>query len=403
MGIETKNVGYRNMETNKSLIVKANELIETPSNLTTFEQRIILYVCSMINRNDDEFQYYTISIPQFRKLVGIAQGYNNQIIKEKLTELLKKVVVIRSKDRNPDGRVILTHWLSSADIDFDRSLIKVTIDPLLKPYLIQLKGNFTSYQLRQVIRFNNKYAFKMYELMKQYERYGVRTISIDDLRYYFGIGEDQYQSHKNFRCRALQPAVDEVNTTDLRLSYEQITSGRRVVAIKFYISKSILGVVNQSLTELIAMLPDEHRSKTTIIDIIRRYYEKSGHDYVSHNIKYANKRSKTNYRYFLYQALENDWGAAMWEDDLAKIQKEQQKQQVLAAIELQNQMQLKDEEDTKRTYMTSFNSLSEADKEVIVLTVAKKYPLSKRLSLDSKLALYYEDHPEELNQGVDYE
>jgi hypothetical protein len=72
---------------------------------------------------------------------------------------------------------------------------------------------------------------------------------------------------------------------------------------------------------IIDLLPPEHQSKKTILDEISRGYQKHGFDFVARNIKYTNKKSTGNYRAYLHQALKNDWGLALEEDD--KIKQEQ--------------------------------------------------------------------------------
>jgi plasmid replication initiation protein len=52
---------------------------------------------------------------------------------------LEKVVEIQEP-----GRLLQTHWVSSADYVDGTGMVNLTFDPLLKPYLLQLKGNFTS-------------------------------------------------------------------------------------------------------------------------------------------------------------------------------------------------------------------------------------------------------------------
>ena len=377
------------------LIVKSNKLIEAPTTLTTFEQRIILYVCSLINPYDSDFQEYEIYVPTFRGLIGISQGYNNQELKGRLAELLKKVVEIRPDDNA--NHFILTHWLSSADVDASTSTIKVKVDPVLKPYLLQLKGNFTAYQLKQVIRFQNKYSFKIYELLKQHERFKSRTFTLDQLRYYLGIPKEQYQVYKYFKNSILNPVTDEITSkSDIAISYEPITRGRKITGIKFVISAQNRLPEDSSWQTIINLIPEEHRDKQTIMEIIRPFYDEYGADRVIRSIKYANKRCKKNYRRFLYLTLEDDWGLAMAEDEKEALAKTEKKQRDLEVVEHIHQQQKQSEEQMVARVMEVYSSLTDAEKEVIVGQVAKKYPLSNRLSLEMKVCLYYEDHPEKL-------
>lgn len=59
--------------------------------------------------------------------------------------------------------------------------------PVLEPYLLGLKETYTKYRLGYVIHFKSEYSFRMYELMKQYEPIGERTITIEEMKELFMI------------------------------------------------------------------------------------------------------------------------------------------------------------------------------------------------------------------------
>ncbi|MFW9338888.1 RepB family plasmid replication initiator protein, partial [Glaesserella parasuis] len=50
------------------------------------------------------------------------------------------------------------------------------------PYLTQLKGQFTQYQLMHISSFNSVHSIRIYELVTQYRSVGYREITIEDLK-----------------------------------------------------------------------------------------------------------------------------------------------------------------------------------------------------------------------------
>ena len=54
--------------------------------------------------------------------------------------------------------------------------------PVLEPYLLNLKETYTKYRLGYVIHFKSEYSFRLYEIMKQYEKIGERTVPIEELK-----------------------------------------------------------------------------------------------------------------------------------------------------------------------------------------------------------------------------
>lgn len=50
------------------------------------------------------------------------------------------------------------------------------------PYLTQLKGQFTKYQLKNIAYFNSVHSIRIYELITQYRSVGNREISVEELK-----------------------------------------------------------------------------------------------------------------------------------------------------------------------------------------------------------------------------
>ena len=110
-----------------------------------------------------------------------------------------------------------------------------TFDPKLKRYLVQLKSFYTQYQMINLIHMENCYSESIYELLKQYERIGRRTIEIVDLRKMLGL-EKKYPLYSNLRVKVLEPAIEEVNKfSDINITYEEKKQGRKVEALNFSI------------------------------------------------------------------------------------------------------------------------------------------------------------------------
>ena len=373
-------------------VVKANSLIETPQNLSTFEQRIVLYVISQIKKDDEDFQEYIIDIPLFRKLVGIEQGYNNQIIKKKLTALLEKVIQLNKPNTDPNKQYTLTHWLSSAEIDFEKSLIKITVDPKLKPYLLQVKSSFTIYHLKQVIRFNNKYSFKVYELLKQYALFKMRTFTLDEFRYFLGVEKDKYRVYKNFKNRVLLPVQDELKEkSDIEFAFKQITRGRKVIGLRFSIQTKEVVEVQEIAKSVMDLLPEQHRNKQTVKDIVAQYAKTHDDAYVVRNIKYTNKKAKKNYRLYLARSLENDWGKGMAEDEAEKRKKQETLRLQIETEEREREQQNQEAEKKKKQSLESFAKLPKSEQQTIEEKANQKYHMFKWLNKETKIWMYLEN------------
>ena len=213
------------------LVTKSNKLIEANYKLGVIEQKIILCLASNINPSDSDFQTYKFAIKEFHKLLGLKGTPKYTELRQITKDLMQKVFEIRI-----DKKVIQVSWLSYVAYNETEGTIDIRFDPFLRPYLLELKREFTSYKLENIVKLNSSYAIRIYELLKQYEKLHERTFLLADLRKMLGV-EDIYPAYGNFKQRVLLPAQKELQKkTDITFKIEEMKIGRRVDKIKFIIS-----------------------------------------------------------------------------------------------------------------------------------------------------------------------
>lgn len=214
-------------------IHKANELIEASYRLTTQEQRIILLMISMLNPYDEkEFQALRINIKNFIELVGVKGKSKYEEIFAITAKLRKRNLIIRKKDSE-----LIIGWLSSAEYFKGQGYVELEFSPKMKPYLLQLKELYTPYSLKDVIQLKVSYSVRIYELCKQYQKFGERYFELEELKTILGIEKNKYKMYGDFKRRVLIPVVKELNKkTDLLIKLEQKKKSRKVIGIKFVFS-----------------------------------------------------------------------------------------------------------------------------------------------------------------------
>ncbi|PUB08161.1 replication initiation protein [Paenisporosarcina sp. OV554] len=220
------------------VVTQGNNLIEARHKkpLSVREQKIILTMVSMINPTDEDFREYVISIKDFHEMLGLQGREKYTEIKTVVENLMSKVIEIPREN----GGWLLTHWVSSAEYIQGKGSIRLKFVPELKPYMLQLKSQFTSYRLSNVLSLNSTYSIRLYELMKKWHHLGKWECSIEDLRGKLGVVEKIYPRYANFKIRVLKAAIDEVNEkTDLLIDFQEIKKGRSVERIEFTIKHSV--------------------------------------------------------------------------------------------------------------------------------------------------------------------
>jgi len=220
---------------NDALVVRHNKLIEARYETTLQQQRIMLWLISEIRPEDRDFQKYRVTIKELARFVGLQKNKNIYQEIAKATEgMVGRVVVIRDTKNDTDFTQV--GLIRMAEHKIASGYIDLSINPELMPYLLDLKANFTTAYLRDLLAMKSAYSIRLYDLINQYRKIGERVIEITDLKEILGI-EKKYKDYKNLKARVIVPAVEEINArTDLLVSYTERKNVRTVTALKFQFS-----------------------------------------------------------------------------------------------------------------------------------------------------------------------
>jgi plasmid replication initiation protein len=211
-------------------VTKSNVLIEANYKLTVTEQKVILYLVSQINKDDDDFKMYSLPIQHFYELLGYRGSPKYSEMREITKNLMRKILEIK------EGKKLKQmSWISYVEYDEHSGRVSLSFDPRLKPYLLQLKKEFTTYRLKNVMELKSSYSIRIYEILKRWQFMNEIEIPLDELRKMVGA-TDKYLEYHNFKKRVLAPAEKEIaEKTDLSFKYKEVKRGRKVVAIRFFI------------------------------------------------------------------------------------------------------------------------------------------------------------------------
>jgi plasmid replication initiation protein/Zn ribbon nucleic-acid-binding protein len=226
-----------------ALIKKANNLIEARYKFDIWETRLFLSVLGQIHKDDVDFHTYRIQYKDIIKTFGLTSNQSYDLLREGASSLMKKPLYA-NYEINGQHREKQYHIIRSIDyLDGkkeqtkaeDGEYIDVTIDPDMKPLLLQLReqGGFTFYELNNVVKLG-VYPLRIYELLKQYQKFGVRKLEIDEMKMMFEL-TSEYPLFANFYQRVVEPAIKEINKfSDLHIyDVEKVKKGKKVVALSF--------------------------------------------------------------------------------------------------------------------------------------------------------------------------
>ena len=243
-----------NKETNtdKFVVVQSNDLIEalySPA-LTARAHKVARLIFSLISPEDKDLKLYSITIDAMKRYLGykndVTWGRFQDDLRDIADRLNKEPIVIKTTEN------ILTAYLIAAyAVDYKKGVVTFEIPLLLKPFLLELKRNFTMYPLLYIPKLKSSYSIRLYELLYQYKSIGHRTFELEDLQKKVGSEYDLYGDFKRKVLGIAQRDLEE--HTDIRFEYKEIKNVRKVSALKF---------------SIIANQPKQDAPKQTILNFL---------------------------------------------------------------------------------------------------------------------------------------
>lgn len=226
------------------IVAKSNFLVQKSRyELSVSEQRAICYICSLIKpqtvSNEGKkspFKLeYEFDILRYAKICGISA--DNGRIYEETKSLLKGLITKVIWITLPDGSETTVNWVNKVWTNKRSGKARIRIDEDMAPYLFDLQEKFVAYGLQNILAMKSQYSIRLFELFKSYAFQKSKTFDIDELRKLLMVQNiKSYTNFKDFRKYVLEIAINEINAlTDIKVSYETLRYGRKVVKLKFKI------------------------------------------------------------------------------------------------------------------------------------------------------------------------
>ncbi len=205
--------------------------------MSLLDLRFLTIYLEKINARDIETRSVEFKIEEFIKIMNIDK-VNIWKMKEVTDSLLCKIVHIDTEDGGYESFQLFKKCKLYKN-DNEEWIIQINASDDALPLMFDFKGNYFKYQLWNCLGLKSSNQIAMYEILKQYEKIGSRTITIEDLKILLGISNKEYPIWADFKKRVLdscQTALKE--NTDIYFDYEPIKKGRKFNSIKFTIHKN---------------------------------------------------------------------------------------------------------------------------------------------------------------------
>ena len=360
----------------KELIVKHNKLIESAYTMTATEAKIVAKLTSLIEKDDEDFKEHIFKSADLLKELGLGSE-NYTALEQSIDRLMSRIIEIKLDTKNKKGEndILKITFVSSCIYSHSTSEIILRYDPNLKPYFLQLSQNFTKYFLKNILELKSFYAIRIYELLKQYEKLKERKIEIKELRDILQIKETEYKKYSHFKDKILKTAEREINEkTDLKVSFEEVKTGRKITAIKFNIEKRTEEYIQEveivksknkvenpveysdDVLNLFDLLPDFERVESRKKEIAELLKEHT-FNYLKSDIEYCNEQRPEKYWSYFVKSVNSGHFSAVEIEKAEKV-KEQKKEKEQREIK-ENERQEMEKEQINELAEQVYNALTE--------------------------------------------
>ena len=223
-------------------VVMANDMMaHSASNLSLNELKLLRFIIMQTEKDDKELYEFELSAKDFAKLleVNIKTKDLYKRLQTMVKHLMQEVIYIGDDSKK---KWIMFHWVDVCRYDNGKITIKISDE--LKPFLTQLRGNFTRYQLSEIISFKSTYAIRIYEILNSYLNENNLphadvaiefSISIEELRKATDTTA-KFERYSSFKTYVIDTAINEINQkSKYHVTATPYKNGRAVVGFEFLI------------------------------------------------------------------------------------------------------------------------------------------------------------------------
>jgi len=211
------------------IISQGYELVNAKYKLNNSELKFILVALTQLNsKNDKKLQEYIIKVSDLEEKLQAEQH------ETRLKQFAKKLMSKPLEMPTQDGWII-ANWFSDIEYIRGQAKFKVRFSEKLKPYLLELKERFVTYNLKYILPLTSTYSVRIYQLLKEYEKLTKRYFNVEELMELLQVPKS-YKLYSKFKQGILKVAEKELKEhCDIYFTLEEEKEGRKVSRLIFRI------------------------------------------------------------------------------------------------------------------------------------------------------------------------
>lgn len=241
-----------------SMVAQHNDLIRARYDMSLLESRLFVCLLGRIDRKDKDFVLCRIPVSELYPEDKVGGKAYSQV-REAVVRLAGRVVHVETRDEEGRREIVSNPFMATCRYKEGSGYLIAQFNNFVKPYLLELQGNFTVAEIQTLLGFRSFYSYRLYWLLKS-SAFHHDTIKLElaALKKTLNL-EERYQNFADFKRYVLEIAKHELSQTDMAFEYKQLKEGRAVSSILFYLLRPAVATqddiklpegTQQTLTEI---------------------------------------------------------------------------------------------------------------------------------------------------------
>lgn len=230
-------------------ITMSNALVRAGHGLALSEKRLVAIAISKldsvkVSAPGGRVPRIHVSAAEYSELSEVASSTAYEALEKAGTALMRDAISMyepewmrrKKSTKSGDGEkpvVVKMPWVITSKYVPNEGRIEMEFHPDVVPFLLGLKKQFTTYQLKQTSTLRSIYSWRLLELLSRFKTNGWAEYTIEDFKISMDV-PDGLSDFSQIKRRVIDPAMKELQEKDgWKIELELIKGGKRVKALRF--------------------------------------------------------------------------------------------------------------------------------------------------------------------------
>lgn len=222
-------------------VVVANVVNRSAQSLTLAEKRILMAGIAKLGGKNERVKITAMEYAEAYD-VSLDTAYNQ--LKSAVENIFERYLQFQVWEGKKEG-IERIRWIGGYRYFDKEGYVRFSFSNEIFPYLFELSGNFTEYQLKQAAALRSIHSWRLLELFEQMKgknKDGWLSMPIEEFWHAMEAKESHRKNFNNLKKWVIEPAVKELREKDNWLiDWETVKHGRRVAVLRFRFERNPQG------------------------------------------------------------------------------------------------------------------------------------------------------------------